>query len=82
MDRTLRVFSTSRSVLDKEYSQGRRLEKKAEQLGLDSREEELLLPPMMATVTSSARSQDWGDLVTIHVAIILLTATAARFLVL
>jgi hypothetical protein len=56
VDLTLRIFSTAQLVLDKEYSQGQDLEKKAKQLGLDSRNE-LLLPPMMATATPSARSQ-------------------------
>jgi len=64
-DRTLRVFSTARSVLDKEYSQGQGLEKRAKQLGLDTTAE-LLLPPVTATAMSEARSRDWGDLVTIH----------------
>ena len=64
-DRTLRVFSTARSVLDKEYSQGKGLEKKAKQLGLEQKAD-LLLPPVTATATSEARSRDWGDLVTIH----------------
>jgi U3 small nucleolar RNA-associated protein 21 len=64
-DRTVRVFSTARSVLDKEYSQGQGLEKRAKQLGLDSTAE-LLLPPVTGTAMSEARSRDWGDLVTIH----------------
>ena len=64
-DRTLRVFSTARTVSDKEYGQGRGLVKKAKQLGLDSTTE-LLLPPVIAMATSETRSRDWGDLVTIH----------------
>jgi U3 small nucleolar RNA-associated protein 21 len=64
-DRTLRLFSTVRTVLDKEYSQGQGLEKRAKDLGLDSKAE-LLLPPVMAMTTSESRSRDWGDLVTIH----------------
>lgn len=64
-DRTLRIFSTVRSVLDKEYSQGRGLEKRARALGMSSKTE-LLLPPVTALVTAEARSRDWGDLVTIH----------------
>jgi U3 small nucleolar RNA-associated protein 21 len=64
-DRTLRIFSTVRSVLDKEFSQGRGLEKRARELGMKSKAE-LLLPPLQALVTSEARSRDWGDLVTIH----------------
>ena len=64
-DRTLRVFSSARSVLDKEFGQGEGLEKKAKQLGLDSTAE-LKLPPVTATALSEARSRDWGDLVTIH----------------
>ena len=65
MDRTLRVFSTARTVLDKEYSQGKGLVKKAKKLGMDSTAE-LLLPPLSAMAMSEARSRDWGDLVTIH----------------
>lgn len=64
-DRTLRIFSTVRSVLDKEYSQGRGLEKRARKLGLSSKTE-LLLPPVTALASSETRSRDWGDLVTIH----------------
>ena len=64
-DRTLRVFSTARSVLDKEYSQGKGLIKKAKNLGLDSTAQ-LLLPPLTAMAMSEARTRDWGDLVTIH----------------
>lgn len=65
LDRTLRVFSTARSALDKEYSQGKGLEKKAKKLGMDSTAE-LLLPPVTAMASCEARSRDWGDLVTIH----------------
>lgn len=64
-DRTLRVFSTVRSVLDKEYSQGKGLEKRARELGISDKAE-LLLPPVTAMASSEARSRDWGDLVTIH----------------
>ena len=64
-DRTLRIFSSARSVLDKEYSQGRGLERQSKKLGLESTAE-LLLPPITAMATSEARSRDWGDLVTIH----------------
>lgn len=64
-DRTLRIFSTVRSVLDKEYSQGRGLEKRARELGMSSKAD-LLLPPVSALVTAETRSRDWGDLVTIH----------------
>ncbi len=64
-DRTLRVFSTVRSVLDKEYSQGKGLEKRARELGMLSKAE-LLLPRVTAMASSEARSRDWGDLVTIH----------------
>lgn len=64
-DRTLRLFSTARSVLDKQYSQGKGLEKRARKLGLDSTAE-LLLPPLTGMATSESRSRDWGDLVTIH----------------
>jgi U3 small nucleolar RNA-associated protein 21 len=64
-DRTLRIFSTARSVLDKEYSQGQGLEKRAKKLGMESTAE-LLLPPLTAMATSESRSRDWGDLITIH----------------
>ena len=65
LDRTIRVFSTVRSVLDKEYSQGRGMEKRAKQFGLDSTAE-LLLPPLIGMSTCEARTRDWGDMVTIH----------------
>ena len=64
-ERTLRVFSTARSVLDKEYSQGKGLTKRARELGLEDRTE-LLLPEIVAFTTCEARNRDWGDLVTIH----------------
>jgi U3 small nucleolar RNA-associated protein 21 len=64
-DRSLRLFSTVRSVLDKEYSQGPGLEKRARQMGLESTAE-LLLPPITGMSICEARSRDWGDLVTIH----------------
>lgn len=64
-DRTLRVFSSARSVLDKEYSQGRGLERQSKKLGLDSTAE-LLLPPITAIAASEAHTRDWGDMVTIH----------------
>lgn len=64
-DRTLRMFSSARSILDKELSQGKGLEKKAKQLGLSSKDE-LLLPPITGMTISEARKRDWGDLVTIH----------------
>jgi len=67
-DLTLRLFSTARTNLDKEYSQGPGLERKAKKLGLVGPEgrAELLLPEVAALATSEARSRDWGDLVTIH----------------
>ena len=64
-DRSLRIFSTARTVLDKEFSQGKGLEKKSKALGMTSKAE-LLLPPILQMVTSQGRSRDWGDLVTIH----------------
>eukprot|EP00539_Tryblionella_compressa_P018888 CAMPEP_0178882412 /NCGR_PEP_ID=MMETSP0747-20121128/13506_1 /TAXON_ID=913974 /ORGANISM="Nitzschia punctata, Strain CCMP561" /LENGTH=1386 /DNA_ID=CAMNT_0020550417 /DNA_START=22 /DNA_END=4182 /DNA_ORIENTATION=+ len=64
-DRTLRKFSTVRSVLDKEFSQGKGLEKRAKDLGMTSKAD-LLLPPVIALATSEVRTRDWGDLVTIH----------------
>jgi len=67
-DLSLRLFSTARSNLDKEYSQGQGLERKAKKLGKAGPEgrAELLLPEIMGLATSEARSRDWGDLVTIH----------------
>ena len=67
-DLSLRLFSTARSNLDKEYSQGPGLEKKARKLGKLGPEgrAELLLPEVVGLATSEARSRDWGDLVTIH----------------
>jgi WD40 repeat protein len=64
-DRTLRVFSTVRSILDKEYSQGKGIEKRARQIGLDNTAE-LLLPPLIGMSMCEARTREWGDLVTIH----------------
>eukprot|EP00978_Attheya_sp_CCMP212_P017453 scaffold46509_cov54-Attheya_sp.AAC.2 len=63
-DKSFRVFSTARSVLDKEYSQGKGLAKRARELGIDKKE--LLLPQVVGMASSEARSRDWGDLVTIH----------------
>ena len=67
-DLSLRLFSTARSNLDKEYSQGPGLEKKARKFGKAGPEgrAELLLPEVLALATSEARGRDWGDLVTIH----------------
>jgi len=64
-DRMLRVFSTARSAVDKEYSQRKGLSKKAKKLGMDS-STDLLLPPLTGLAICEARSRDWGDLVTIH----------------
>ena len=67
-DPSLRLFSTARSSLDREYSQGPGLERKARELGLigPGGRAELLLPEVVALATSEARSRDWGDLVTVH----------------
>ncbi|KAL7532032.1 hypothetical protein ACHAXR_006047, partial [Thalassiosira sp. AJA248-18] len=67
-DLSLRLFSTARSNLDKEYSQGPGLDRKAKKLGMIGPEgrAELLLPEIAALATSEARSREWGDLVTIH----------------
>lgn len=67
-DLSLRLFSTARSNLDREFSQGPGLEKKARKFGKIGPEgrAELLLPEVVALATSEARSRDWGDLVTIH----------------
>ena len=67
-DLSLRVFSSARSNLDKEYSQGAGLEKKAKKLGFlgPKGRAELLLPEIIGLASSEARSRDWGDLVTIH----------------
>jgi len=67
-DLSLRLFSTARSNLDKEYSQGPGIDKKAKKYGKAGPEgrAELLLPEVIGLSTSEARSRDWGDLVTIH----------------
>ncbi|KAL3799459.1 hypothetical protein HJC23_013914 [Cyclotella cryptica] len=67
-DLSLRVFSSARSNLDKEYSQGAGLERKAKKFGKLGPEgrAELLLPEIIGLATSESRSRDWGDLVTIH----------------
>ena len=65
MDRSLRIFSTARAVLDKEFSQGKELAKKSKALGMVSKSD-LLLPPIIQMAISQTRSRDWGDLVTIH----------------
>ena len=68
-DLSLRLFSTARSNLDKEYSQGPGLDKKAKRFSNKAGPEgraELLLPEVIGLSTSEARSRDWGDLVTIH----------------
>ena len=62
-DRSFRVFSVIRSVLDKEYGQGEGLERKARKLGIEK--EELLLPPVLGIAVCEAQN-DWGDVVTIH----------------
>ena len=63
-DRSLRLFSTARSVLDSEFSQGRGLKKKAK--SLDLKRSDLCLNEIIGLATSDVRSRDWGDLVTIH----------------
>jgi len=63
-DTSLRVFSTARSVLDREYSQGKGLVKKARQLGLER--VDLHLNEITGLSIRETRSRDWGDLVTIH----------------
>lgn len=65
-DNSLRVFSTARSVLDREYSQGKGLEKKARELGLENGKADLLLKEIIGVAYSETKSRDWGDLVTIH----------------
>lgn len=63
-DRSLRVFSTARTVLDKEYSQGRGIAKKAKRLKVE--ESELKSPPIEEVAVSQVRSRDWGNVVTRH----------------
>jgi U3 small nucleolar RNA-associated protein 21 len=65
-DNSLRVFSTARSVLDREYSQGKGLEKKARELGLENGKADLLLKEIVGMAHCETKSRDWGDLVTIH----------------
>jgi U3 small nucleolar RNA-associated protein 21 len=63
-DCSLRLFSTARSVLDREFSQGKGLVKKANDLGLNK--SDLYLNEIIGLATSDARTRDWGDMVTIH----------------
>eukprot|EP00551_Chaetoceros_affinis_P006608 CAMPEP_0203667298 /NCGR_PEP_ID=MMETSP0090-20130426/4163_1 /ASSEMBLY_ACC=CAM_ASM_001088 /TAXON_ID=426623 /ORGANISM="Chaetoceros affinis, Strain CCMP159" /LENGTH=1303 /DNA_ID=CAMNT_0050531417 /DNA_START=107 /DNA_END=4018 /DNA_ORIENTATION=- len=63
-DHSLRLFSTARSVLDREFSQGKGLTKKASDLGLNKAD--LYLSEIVGLATCEARSRDWGDLVSIH----------------
>ena len=65
-DNSLRVFSTARSVLDREYGQGKGLEKRARELGLEGGKADLLLKPITAIASCEAKTREWGDLVTIH----------------
>jgi U3 small nucleolar RNA-associated protein 21 len=67
-DLTLRLFSTARSNLDREFSQGPGLERKAKKFGKagPGGRAELLLPEVVALATSEARNREWGDMVTIH----------------
>lgn len=65
-DNSLRVFSTARSVLDREYSQGKGLEKKARDLRLESGKADLLLKEIIGIAHCESKSRDWGNLVTIH----------------
>lgn len=65
-DNSLRVLSTARSILDREYGQGKGLEKKARELGLEGGKSDLLLKPIIAMASCETKSRDWGDLVTIH----------------
>ena len=63
-DRTVRVFSTARSQVDVEWSQGKGLEKKAKGMNIDKTS--LLLPPVRAVATATGMGKEWGDVVTIH----------------
>jgi len=65
-DRSLRLFSTARSVLDREYSQGKGLVKKAKTLGLKGGKADLRLNEIIGLATGESKNRDWGDLVTIH----------------
>lgn len=65
-DNALRVFSTARSVLDREYGQGKGLVKKARDLGLEGGKADLLLKPITGMAHCESKTRDWGDLVTIH----------------
>ena len=70
-DRTVRLLSTARSVLDTELSQGAGLERKAKQWKLQQQQQsmdyrtELLLPPTTAIALADS-VRDWGNMVTIH----------------
>ena len=64
-DSSLRIFSTARSVLDREFSQGKGLLKKSRDFGLEDKSE-ILLKPIIGMAMCETKSRDWGDLVTIH----------------
>lgn len=66
VDTSLRMFSTARSVLDCEYSQGKGLEKKARKFNLKNGKNDLLLNEIEALAVRETKSRDWGDLITIH----------------
>mmetsp|Transcript_16355 Transcript_16355/g.18647 ORF Transcript_16355/g.18647 Transcript_16355/m.18647 type:complete len:1277 (+) Transcript_16355:127-3957(+) len=63
-DSSLRLFSTARSILDREFSQGKGLVKKARDLGLEKAD--LYLNEIIGLATCESKSRDWGDMVTIH----------------
>lgn len=65
-DKSLRIFSTARSVLDRELSQGKGLVKRARELKMSNGKSELLLNEVIAISTCEARTRHWGNLVTIH----------------
>ena len=66
-DRMVRMFSSARSQLDCEFSQGKGLDKKAREINLSKTD--LLLPPVIGVAISDhtkERGAHWGNLVTIH----------------
>jgi len=65
-DLTFRLFSTARSVLDCELSQGKGLVKKAAHLGMKGGKVDLLLNKIVGIASTETKAKDWGDLVTIH----------------
>ena len=63
-DNTIRTFSSARSALDREHSQGKGVERRAKELSRTK--SDLLLPPVVELAFCESHSRDWGVFVTIH----------------